>query len=299
MKLNNLHLWFFSLLILTSCGKSPTDVRKELAQLNIPFDKEACLEYTQKQDKVVIDLFLALDISPECILIGASETGDIELVKQALSEGANPNLMLDNELRELENSQALCKAANRGHTEIVELLLSKGAIPNSDYLSSSCQELARRKGHTEIAQLLQKETLEIARQNEKKLVGLWSGYENRDTSEEKVDSYWEVTRNDDGTFTRKGVHIDHKTREYHPYSMTGRWNIDKPIYYEEEIESYNNKPKQKNVPSIKFTVRTLEDDEFEYWLRERPGNPGIFALEEKINTSKPLPVMPDGYVEVE
>lgn len=292
MKLGNLYLWLFSLLLLTSCTKSPTDARKELVELDVPFEKAACLEYTEKQDKTVIDLFLASDISPECILIGASETGNLELVKQALSEGADPNVILDDELQGIENSQALCRAAYRGHEEIVDILLENGAIPDSNYLFTSCSKLAQNRGHTEITKKLEKA---IVKWQQETLVGLWSGAEKYPY----IDDYWEIKRDNDGTFTRKFLSIDHKEKTYSSSFQVGEWKISDKRYEEKVL---SNDDEDISVPApFEFMVLGLQSDKFQY---KNPngeesffGFPETRAKEEKIDKSKPLPSIPDGYTE--
>ena len=78
------------LFLLISCGKSPADARKELAQLDVPYDEDTCAIYTAEGDEIVTNLFLATNIDPGCVMAGAVEAEDIDLVKKALKQEFDP-----------------------------------------------------------------------------------------------------------------------------------------------------------------------------------------------------------------
>ena len=154
------------LLLQTSCGKSPVEARKELAQLDIPFDEETCLERAVSQDEIATDLFLATNIDPGCLIAGAVEIRDIDLVKKALKQKISPDneyalsalddavnskqneiakLLID---KDIQSSEALASAAKQGQKDIVKLLLNKATDPNSGI------EEAAKNGQLEIVKLL-------------------------------------------------------------------------------------------------------------------------------------------------
>jgi ankyrin repeat protein len=162
------------LLTLTACGRSPQQARKELAELNISYDEWSCFESTAKRDKLAIELFLDADIKPECLLAGASATGDIDLVKKALGKKADPNLEWINlqtayvntmtsmasgknsgiNVEEVFSIYPLLLAAGNGHIEIVKLLLDNKTNPNDKEGNSPPLLKSIENSRTEIAKLL-------------------------------------------------------------------------------------------------------------------------------------------------
>jgi hypothetical protein len=138
------------LFLLFSCGKSPTDARKELAELNIPFDEMTCAAHTAKKDELAIDLFLASDIDPGCLISGAVLAKNTDLVKKALKQEFTPEnqytilaleeaiasqqddiveLLID---RGVKSSEAFTAAAKLGKTNLIQLFLKKGVNANYD-----------------------------------------------------------------------------------------------------------------------------------------------------------------------
>ncbi|GAA3638747.1 ankyrin repeat domain-containing protein [Flavivirga jejuensis] len=96
---------------------------------------------------------MEIDLTKELIL--SAEKGQIEKVKDALKNGANPNSMGP-------NSGALHVAAFNGHKEIVEELLNASANPNIADKQSFCPlHLAASKGHSSICLALLKAEAEI------------------------------------------------------------------------------------------------------------------------------------------
>ena len=84
-------------------------------------------------------------------LLSATHQGNIEDVKKHLAAGADVNTK--GELHQWRWIP-LCNAAERGHKEIVELLISKGADLEAKYLGKTPLHWAAFKGHKEIVELL-------------------------------------------------------------------------------------------------------------------------------------------------
>ena len=154
------------LFLLSSCGKSPENARKELAQLNVPFEEGVCQEYAAREDQVVVDLFLATNIDPGCIVAGAVEAKNIDLAKKALKQeiasdneyasialqtaiinGQNnmAKLLID---KGIKSREAFIFAAQKGQIDIVKLLLKQGIDPKYGIVGAS------ENGHLEVVELL-------------------------------------------------------------------------------------------------------------------------------------------------
>ncbi|MBW3624055.1 MAG: ankyrin repeat domain-containing protein [Armatimonadetes bacterium] len=88
-------------------------------------------------------------------LIEAVEENDLDLVREALARGADPNVHLHPE--SVLNHTSLFWAVNRGNVELVRLLLDHGAKVAAEL---SCDETslhrAAEEGHLEILELLLK-----------------------------------------------------------------------------------------------------------------------------------------------
>lgn len=157
------------LLLLNSCGKSPENARKELAELNVPFEEEVCREYAAKGDRVVVDLFLATNIDPGCLVAGAVQVKDIDLARKALkqeiaSDNEYASLALQTAIIDGQNDmakllinkgikspEAFILAAQQGQVDIVKLLLKKGIDPKYGIVGAS------ENGHLEVVRLLLKQ----------------------------------------------------------------------------------------------------------------------------------------------
>ena len=86
--------------------------------------------------------------------IQAAKDGSLATVQTLLADGASPNTTDDNGV------PVLMWAANNGHSEVVKLLLEKGAEVNAKATIKNVEwtalKVARRMGHTDIVQLLEK-----------------------------------------------------------------------------------------------------------------------------------------------
>lgn len=155
-----------SLLLLAACGKSPADARKELVQLNIPYDEYSCQQYAAQGDEIAINLFLATDIDPGCLVSGAVQANNIDLAKQALKQEFNPNNQFSisalqqavatdqDEMakfligKAIKSPEALATAAKKDNLDLIKLFLDKGANPDHGIVE------AVQNGHLETTKFL-------------------------------------------------------------------------------------------------------------------------------------------------
>jgi ankyrin repeat protein len=89
-----------------------------------------------------------IGIEPMWHLVQASYSGHPAVTRLLLRAGADPNLAYG------EGVTALTVAADKGQTEIVRLLLAAGADKNYKSYRGTAAEIAERRGHTEILDLL-------------------------------------------------------------------------------------------------------------------------------------------------
>lgn len=155
MKIVTLLIIFPLLISLSACGKSPEKARKELDRMNIAYNTNTFIEYVQKGDTTIIDLFLTAGMDPNlentdgiAVLYVAAEKGHTAIVKTLLNKGATANVR--------GNYKPLIVAAAKGHLEIVRELIGKGADVNSveDLFNFTALIVAASNGHTEIVKLL-------------------------------------------------------------------------------------------------------------------------------------------------
>lgn len=86
----------------------------------------------------------------EATLMFACDAGALDFVKLALDQGADVNFAGDHGMT------PLIQAAWRGHTEVVKLLLARGADPALQPGSVNALQMAQSKGHAAVVQLLKK-----------------------------------------------------------------------------------------------------------------------------------------------
>lgn len=102
---------------------------------------------------LVFLLVVPLNVHSEDInedMIKAAQGGDIATVTSCIQKGANVNAKLGN-----SGFTALMLSAGEGHTEIVELLLAKGADANAaDAGKSTALMNAAINGHTDVVEAL-------------------------------------------------------------------------------------------------------------------------------------------------
>ena len=82
-------------------------------------------------------------------LIRAAEDGRLDLVRNLLQAGANPNAKSDGDVT------VLMWAAARGHVEVVKALLESGAEPNARTRKGrTAIDVATQEGHDHVASVL-------------------------------------------------------------------------------------------------------------------------------------------------
>ena len=122
-----------SLLLITSCSKSPQKAREELTKIGIEFTDEGFNTAIKKKDKIAIDLFLDAEHDASYVLADAikiyakEENEDISLVKELIDNSSNFNVRHKSLFG---YDSALGEAVNRENIEIIKLLLKKGADPD-------------------------------------------------------------------------------------------------------------------------------------------------------------------------
>lgn len=168
----------------SNCGKSSEQARIELGQMDIPYTKEAFIEYASTGDAVVVDLFLTAgmdvnarhfsykmerataleatlwdrhyEIAKTLIDHGAEVTshamgalarrkGNVEMMKYLLEHFNKADTTYQETLDSI-----LFDAVSWGHIELVKFLLQQGATPSDPNIWKN----AEISGQTEITELL-------------------------------------------------------------------------------------------------------------------------------------------------
>ena len=105
----------------------------------------------QLLDRGVDPDFQEDDCNGDAALITASRNGFINIVGLLLNRGANPNI------QDIDGDSALLHASEYGHIEIVNLLLNRGAIPNiQNRLGITPLRVAVLAENTDIERLLRR-----------------------------------------------------------------------------------------------------------------------------------------------
>lgn len=110
-------------------ARTPEDAFRELSELEIPYSGDSFVEYALEGKTSVVKLFLGAGISPDTrdeegytALMWAAMAGHSDIVSLLLDKGA------DQDARDKHHGMtALMHAAREGRTDVVELLLGRGA----------------------------------------------------------------------------------------------------------------------------------------------------------------------------
>ena len=163
-------LLFLLLIPLSACSKSPEEkARTELKRMNIGytnvstgkyvFSEESFIEYVFRGDKAVVDLFLTAGMSPDAkgkdgisaLTIAAIRGGHTEIVTLLLAKGADVNAKDGNGYTTLMN------AALFGNADVMKILIDKGADVNAkNNADETALMIAKKKTWHDIADILEK-----------------------------------------------------------------------------------------------------------------------------------------------
>jgi uncharacterized protein len=117
------------------CEESATEARARLSEMKIPYSVDSFGECALKGDLEAVGLFLKSGMSVDAkdsksftALMISAWHGQTEVVKLLLDRGADMNARI--ETGAVKGATALILAAGLGHTEVVKLLLDKGADMN-------------------------------------------------------------------------------------------------------------------------------------------------------------------------
>lgn len=123
------------LLLMVSCTKSPTQARKELAEIGVNYSESTFLNSISAGDKVAVDLFLQAGMNPNALhtngvsaLQGASFRGNTEIVKLLIKAGADLDAVTT--LADRDTLTALSNAIGMHNLDTAQALVSAGADVN-------------------------------------------------------------------------------------------------------------------------------------------------------------------------
>jgi hypothetical protein len=114
------------LAVFNSSSTSPEHAREQLARLNFQYDSKTFIKAAANGDILAVRLFLNAGINPGDALPAAAAKGHTEIVHLLLDKGADPNKRIDN-----SGQTPLMEAIMLGETEAVRVLLDMGGDVNS------------------------------------------------------------------------------------------------------------------------------------------------------------------------
>lgn len=109
-----------------ACGQDAEKARLKLGQMDIPYTEDSFIELVSKGDGVAVNLFLEAGMGATIGLIPASKSGQLDMLKLLLENGANVNT----KGRRWGHS-ALMVAVEGGYLEVVKELIKRGANVNA------------------------------------------------------------------------------------------------------------------------------------------------------------------------
>ena len=163
-------------LLVSGCGQSPEEARKDLADLGVEYSAEEFVKAAYNRDRVVVELFIAaeMDLDRPAVL---TDVYDDPIEHTALSASSvEPNMDVVNVLLEAgadpkastRDVSPLSVASAQGHWGLVERLLEYGADVNLQPLEGVTPLMAAAgSGHKDVVELLIEEgaDLDIASRN--------------------------------------------------------------------------------------------------------------------------------------
>ncbi len=146
---------------ITACSKSPAEkALKELKQRNIAYTVESFIEYVEKGDKAVVDLFLTAGMNPNLktsnstdapILNIAAVYENAEIVSLLIAKGADINA------KNNEGWTALMAAVAAGKIEAVKILIDNDADVNAkNNANQTALIIAKKRTFLDIVYILEK-----------------------------------------------------------------------------------------------------------------------------------------------
>jgi hypothetical protein len=114
------------LAVFNSSSTSPEHAREQLARLNFQYDSKTFIKAAANGDILAVRLFLNAGINPGDALPAAAAKGHTEILHLLLDKGADPNKRIDN-----SGQTPLMEAIMLGETEAVRVLLDMGGDVNS------------------------------------------------------------------------------------------------------------------------------------------------------------------------
>ncbi len=126
-------------LLLSGCGRSPEDGRKDLSKMNIQYSEQSFVKVVENNDMTATKLFLEAGMSPNAStddgtpLIVAAGKGNLEMVKFLFEKGANVNTKSKDDITPIM-AAVLGDEKEAAKQEVVKFLLDKGADLNVRFI---------------------------------------------------------------------------------------------------------------------------------------------------------------------
>ncbi len=159
--MRHLFLVVFAVTSAFACKQSPSDARKELARLDVPFTSEEFIMRCARGPTTLVDTFLAAGADPNVVvtdqlsytpLMASAEAGRVDIAQQLFRAGARADFRAEDGRTALNVAAANCKKP-----EMVKLLLDKGARPDEQSLFTALWNVEahpRDCSHATVAYLL-------------------------------------------------------------------------------------------------------------------------------------------------
>jgi ankyrin repeat protein len=126
-------------LMISGCGRSPEDARKDLSKMNIQYSEQSFVKVAENNDMTAVKLFLEAGMSPNTStedgtpLIVAAGKGNLEMVKLLVEKGANVNTKGKDEITPIM-AAILGEGKETVKKEVIKFLLDKGVDLNVRFI---------------------------------------------------------------------------------------------------------------------------------------------------------------------